>query len=176
MKKKQIAKCFKVIALSGILLLSVGCAQDTNEESESVQNIRAVLKKEFNGPSKELGDVIDHGKNKTKFERFGKYLEKNFKPYLSEGYYENYVISTVSAFRFLRAAHPEYKLKTEDIEIKESETTEGSYSFSVDVSYTKKGSNDSETIEARGIMNTNEEGEITRIEYINFVDLLTTFD
>ncbi|KGX85102.1 hypothetical protein [Pontibacillus marinus] len=185
---KRITKHFKSIALSGILLFSVGCT-DSNEESksvnpqeesESVQNIRSILQEELNGPNEELDSIWDglhsaeFGSEKYKeyFEKRGEYIKEHFKPYVSKRFYEAYAIKSNMANRFLRDAYRNgYELNVEDIMIKESETTENSYNFTVDVSYVKDGNNDPQTIQVKGLMNTNEEGKVVRIHLHNSSEL-----
>lgn len=172
---EKLTKYFKPIALIGILLLSVGCIEKSKEDSESIKNIRAILQKEFNGPSRDQEKILYPHEDLEKYvKRLSEYNKENLKPYLSERFFEHYVKAN-GALRFLRAAYPDYELKAEDITIKESERTENSYSFTVQVSYTKNGSNDSKTLNASGIINTNEEGKIVRIhhhDYLEFYEAL----
>jgi len=179
MNFNKFAKYFRPVAVLGILLLSVGCTEESSKEttktteSESVQNIRAVLNEQLNGPDEELQKITE-GLGSGDIEKFSKkrseYLEENFKPYVSDRFYENYVIKQNMAYSFIVFANG--KVKVEDISIEESESTENSFNFTADVSYMKHG--ERKTINASGIMNTNEEGKVVRILYHNPSELKNT--
>jgi len=182
MNMKTVTKYFKPIALSGMLLLSVGCTEDSSEEttktteSESVQNIQAVLNEEFNGPDEELEEIWDglysDGVDKEKFKKYAKkysdYIEENIQPHYNVTNEEDDNPLIGQAYNYLRHADAfNYELRVEGTTIEKSERNKNSYNFTVNVSYSKNETDDSKTVHIRGLMNTNEEGKITRDIYHN---------
>ncbi|MFK3959213.1 hypothetical protein [Guptibacillus hwajinpoensis] len=174
----DIKKFFKPLLLLGILLLSMGCTNSedagTNAaKSESEQNIRAILQKLFTGPNGEQKQLIEgsNGDLEEYANQLSEYYQENFKPYLSERSFENYIVNGNGAWRFLRMAHPDYKLKVNDINVEENDNY---YSFTVKVSYTK--SNESKTVNVKGHAQTNEEDKVTSIQFINPEDLRTVLN
>jgi len=181
---KKIAKYLKLVVLSGILLLSVGCTDSGEEgvnasESESVQNIRAVLQEKFDGPNEELGKIWDgispEPFDKEQFKKYAKKLDEYYDENVIPLYFERADEGAIkgAALSHLNRAHSNgYELEVKDITIEESETTENSFNYTVEIAYTKDKSNDSKTINLRGLINTNEEGKIVKIRYHNQGELL----
>ncbi|ARI75681.1 immunoglobulin domain-containing family protein [Halobacillus mangrovi] len=163
----EIKKHLKPLLVLGILLLSVGCtnSEETGthaDENDSEQNIRSFLNELLNGPSEEQEQLLkgpgSEGDLKEFTEKLGEYKVKHIKPYLS--------VETNGTFHFLRIAQEnDYELKVEDITLEERESY---YKFTVNVSYTHNKRNESKTMNAKGHAQTNEEGKITSIQYINF--------
>lgn len=170
----EIKKHFKPLLLLGILLLSVGCtnSEETGthaEGNDSEQNIRSFLSELLNGPSEEQEQLIkgpgSEGDLKKFTEKLGEYKVEHVKPYLSERFFEE-LLNTNGTFNFLRIAQGnDYELKVEDITLEERENY---YNFTVKVSYTNNKSNESKTMNVKGHAQTNEEGKVTSIQYINF--------
>jgi len=179
MNMKKVTKYFKPIALSGMLLLSVGCTYDTDEETtktttdKSIQNIRGALQEQFNGPNEELeklwakmfkGSTEDYEKN---HDRFYEYARDHVKSFYESARDE---ASLIREYQYLRAAEfNDYKLQVEKITIEDSETN--TYDFTVDVTYTKDGKDNANTKEIRGFMSTNENGRIVSNTYHNGKEL-----
>ncbi len=153
------------------MLLAVGCTnsdasgKENEIQDKSKQNIQTVLKNIFTGPTEEQVKALYSGKQ----ELFSEYHQENFKPYLSDRFYENFV-NGVGAFMYVNAANPDYVLEVNDIKIEEGENY---YEFNVKVSWTNKQSDESETLNVKGHAQTNEEGKVTSIKYINPEELLT---
>jgi len=154
---------------------SESSAEETKEkdnESESKQNIRAALESMFNGPTEKLEIALDGMENegfgsedfKTHLSDYAEYFEQHYKPYVSESFYEASFIDTSDASYYLKAAHPDDQLKTEGITI---EDKEGYYKFLMDVSYMNNKSGKNNTVEIRGHAQTNEEGKVNSIQFIN---------
>ncbi|MGP4077390.1 hypothetical protein [Halobacillus sp. K22] len=146
--------------------------EENSEGSESKQNIRTVLQNIFNGPNEKQEKIFSSselGKEKS-LEKLVEFREENIKPYVSENLYEG-MINTNGATIPLRMAHPDYKLKTEDIMI---EAQENYYKFTVKVTYTNNKNDDSTTMEVRGHAQTNEEGKVSSINYNNLEELLSS--
>jgi len=172
---KKIAKYFRLTALIGILLLSLGCTEDSNEESISVgknsaENIRALLQEKFNGPNEKLGKIWDglnpnNPKKQQKYEKkLDEYIEENIEPYYSERLYDPR--TATYPYRHLHSAHKSgYELKVEDITIRESEDSKDSYDFTVVLK--KFGGSDNKTITLQGAIKMNEEGKIIEFSYSN---------
>ncbi|ASF39099.1 hypothetical protein CEH05_08210 [Halobacillus halophilus] len=146
------------------------------EESESKSNIRTVLQNVFNGPNEKLEKALI-GMGNTEFgsedynnhfKKINEYFEERIEPYASERFYESFVINDSGALRYLRAAHPDFTLKTEGIMI---ENKNSYYKFSMEVSYNNNKSGESKTMEVRGQAQTNEAGKVTSINYINVDEL-----
>ena len=154
---------------------SESSAEETKEkdnESESKQNIRAALESMFNGPTEKLEIALEGMENegfgsedfKKHLSDYAEYFEQHYKPYVSDSFYEASFIDSPDASYYLKAAHPDAQLKTEGITIEEKE---GYYKFSMDVSYTNNKSGASKTVEIRGHAQTNEEGNVSSINFIN---------
>lgn len=164
------------LLLLGILLLAVGCSNsdEAGEENEaqdkSEQNIRSVLKNVFTGPTEEQEKMLSFQEDiEKKSEMLSEYHQEKFRPYLSEGFYDNFV-RTSEAFMYVNAALPDYVLELHDIKIDKSENY---YEFNVNVVATKKQSDESETFNVKGHAQTNEEGKVTSIKYINSEEILS---
>lgn len=169
----DIKKFLKPLLLLGILLLSMGCTNSEDAgsnavKSESEQNIRVVLQKLFTGPNDEQKQIIEgpNGDLEEYASQLSEYDQENFKPYLSERYFEDYIVNSSGAWRFVRMADPDYKLKVNEINTEENDNY---YSFTVKVSYTS--SNESKTVNVKGHAQTNEEDKVTSIQFINPEDL-----
>lgn len=174
----DIKKYFKPLLLLGVLLLSIGCtnsedAGNNAAKSESEQNIREVLQKLLTGPNDEQKQIIEgsNGDLEEYANQLSEYYQENFKPYLSERSFENYIVNGNGAWRFVRMAHPNYKLKVNDIDVEEKDNY---YSFIVEVSYIS--SNESKTVNVKGHAQTNEEDKVTSIQFINSEDLRTVLN
>lgn len=176
---KNAKKYFKLLFLLGILLLSVGCTTSeetgTNTEgSESEQNIRTFLQKLLTGPDEEQEKLLTGpDENVEKYvKRLAEYHNENFKPYLSEQFFESF-LDTNGPLLFLQMAHPDNELEVENITFDESEDY---YTFTVKVAYSDKGSNESKTMNIKGNAQTNEEDEVTSVHYINAEELRTALN
>ena len=168
--------------LMGSLLLAVGCTnfeetgntyEGSEKESkpkieEAEQNVRTVLENIFTGPNEEQEKVIHSNGD---IEEFGEYLtdyqQENFKPYMSNDFYESHILKLNGGTRFLLAAYPKYMLEVDEITLEETEAKEGDYDFNVKVTYTNKENEESETMTVEGTASTNEEAKITSIRYMN---------
>ncbi|MGP4070164.1 hypothetical protein [Halobacillus sp. B29] len=189
-------KYFKFVVWFSLLFLAIGCSnsssnssssgaennstsessaeenKENDDESESKQNIRAALESMFNGPNKKLQTALDGMANKEfgseayqkHLSDYAEYFEQQYKPNVSDSFYEASFIETPDASYYLKAAHPENQLKTEGITI---EDQEGYYKFSMDVSYTTNKSGENKTVEIRGHAQTDEEGKVSSINFIN---------
>ncbi|WP_079529536.1 hypothetical protein [Halobacillus hunanensis] len=127
----------------------------------------------FTGPNTEQERMLDY--SNEDYEKFAKSVSeyrKTFKPYLSENFFESFV-NLAGPLRFLTMAHPNYELKVDDIKIEEKENY---YEFTVKVSYTNSKSNQSKTKKVKGHAQTNEEGKVTSINYINAEEFRTALD
>ncbi|MYL65159.1 hypothetical protein GLW07_17515 [Bacillus hwajinpoensis] len=180
---KKMKKFFLPFMILGILLLAVGCAnsEETGNSSggsepkvdkskEAQENIKTVLENTFTGPNNEQQEILFKGADEDieKYaEKLTEYREKNFKPYMSERFYENGIVNTNGAIGFLVIAYPKYILTVDDITLEEREAKEGDYDFNVKVTYTNKENEESETMNVEGTASTNDEGKITSIRYLH---------
>ncbi|SDJ71946.1 hypothetical protein [Salimicrobium halophilum] len=151
------------------LLLAVGCtnaeengASADESENSAEENTQTVLEHIFTGPGEEHEDLFSSDAQ-TKGERLSEYYRENFKPYMSDRFYEGFVNSN-GALMFLQQAHPNYKLEPEEIALEEDK---GDYGFTVTLAYMNTENEKTETMEIKGKADTNEEGELTSINYIN---------
>ncbi|MGR9049691.1 hypothetical protein ACQ4XT_13780 [Halobacillus faecis] len=177
---ETIKKYLKPLFLVGILLLSVGCTNSEDAETNaevngSEENIRTILEHTFTGPDEEQEKIINgyDGDTEKLAKALSDYNEEHFKPYMSERFYENYAVNTNGGMTFLRMAYPDNQLEVEDIELEEKDDY---YTFTMDVSYTNNNSNKSETMEVRGNAQTNEEDKLTSVEFNNLEDIRTTLE
>ncbi|WLR59028.1 hypothetical protein [Guptibacillus hwajinpoensis] len=183
----KMKKFFLPFMMLGILLLAVGCANseetDTSSNSsesnqnessdnskEAQENIKIVLENTFTGPDDEQQEIIFRGEDEGIEEfadKLSEYQEENFKPYVSERYYENGIVKTNGAIGFLVVASPKYILNVDEVTLEDREAKEGDYNFNVSITYTNKENDKSETMNVEGTASTNEEGKITSIRYLN---------
>ncbi|WP_226577378.1 hypothetical protein [Halobacillus litoralis] len=135
------------------------------EESERIRNIRAVLQNLFNGPDGKQEKLLEGsgGDLKNYADMLKEYNKKNFKPYLSDRFYEAFVREN-EAFTFLKIAHPDYELKAEEITFEESDELPNSYNFAVKVSI----SDGSKMTNVKGAIDTDVLGNVIGIHYYNF--------
>lgn len=99
---------------------------------------------------------------------------EHFKPYLSDRFFESYIVNSNMALSFLRLAHPDYEVKVDEIEIEEKENY---YTFTVDLSYTHNKSNKTNTMNVKGNVQTNEDDKLTSIQYSSdFEDIRTALE
>lgn len=149
-------------------------------KSESKQNIRAALEGVLNGPNEDLKEAME-GMNKHNddmqsedykkhFADFSDYYKENFKPYVTDRLYKSSNTSELSSF--IERVHPGGKLETENLSMEEKE---GYYDFSLDITYTDTQSGESETTELRGHAQTNDEGKVSSIKFINLQDVPRLF-
>ncbi len=179
---KKIKKFFLSFMILAILLAAVGCAnsEETGNSSggsepkvdkskEAQENIKTVLENTFTGPNNEQQEILFKGADED-IEKYAEtltdYREENFKPYVSDDFYDNDIVKLSGGIRFLQAAHPNYMLKVEEVALEEDDK-EGEYDFKVKVTYTKKENDESETMDVEGTASTNEEGDVKDIRYIN---------
>ncbi|MFD1019596.1 hypothetical protein [Thalassobacillus hwangdonensis] len=159
--------------MTAMFLLTGGCAENSNEESVSEQNIRTFLQSMLNGPDEEFIEAMNFQDKDFEMaaKRYAEYKIEHFKPYLSDRFFENFVGKSLMATEFLRMAHPEYKLEVEEIELEVRDEEKNSYNFTVKVTYTNIESNESDTVDFRGIADANDEGKITGVHYYNSEEL-----
>ncbi|MCA0970672.1 hypothetical protein LCM20_08740 [Halobacillus litoralis] len=157
---------------------------DSTESTEdaSEENIRTVLQNLLTGPDNQLQEANEsfESADEENFEQAAEkrvqYYKEKFKPYMSERLFENFMNTNGGEVFLLTAYRNDYQIKAETITFEESEETEGSYNFTVEASYKKGESSESETVEVRGLINTNDEGKVTRVHYYNPEDLRSALE
>ncbi|WP_270181776.1 hypothetical protein [Alkalihalobacillus sp. CinArs1] len=164
--------------LIAVLVFTIGCSTiggDNLKENASEQNVRTVLQKQFNGPDEEQEKLITSydGDLETYATILSEYNKEHFKPYMSERYYENYIVKNNGSLMFLRMAHPNHVLKVRELTIKENEDKDA-FDFTVNV--TTATNSESKPLSVEGTAHTNEDGKITSIHYLNIEDIRTTLD
>ncbi|WP_281975635.1 hypothetical protein [Halobacillus litoralis] len=115
------------------------------------------------GPDEDMEEYVN---------RLAEYNDENFKPYLSEQFFESF-LDTNGPLMFIRMAHPNYELEVENITLEKSENN---YNFTVEVAYTNKESNESKTMNVNGNAQTNEEDEVTSVHYMHPEELRTALN
>ena len=178
----KLNKYFMPLMLLGILLLAVGCTnpeetgnssegsenESVDKSKEAQENVKTVLENLLNGPNEEQEKILNHGEDVEEYsENLTDYQDENFKPYMSDNFYESYIIKLNGAIDFLHVAYPVYMMKVDEIILEEREAKEGDYEFDVKVVYTNKENDESETMTLEGTASTNQEGKITSIRYMN---------
>ncbi|SIS66831.1 hypothetical protein [Salimicrobium salexigens] len=170
---KKSIKYLKLLMFLGILLLAVGCSNsgetdnnsngnDEESQSKGEENVQAVLENLFTGPSEEQEELMT-GNVENLGEKLNEYRQENFEPHLSESFFEKFV-NTNGPLMFLLIAQPNYVMEVEEIVIEEDGSD---YNFTVTVAYTDQESEETKTIDVEGTAYTNEQGELTSIEYMN---------
>ncbi|WP_181350332.1 hypothetical protein [Thalassobacillus sp. CUG 92003] len=186
---EKLTKYLKPLMLVGFLLIAAGCSDSeetgnssdgeentteqenegengTEAEGKTEENVRTVLEHVFTGPNESHEELFSDD-FETKAEKITEYNKENFEPYMSENFFDSF-INTNGALIFLQSAHPDYIMEVDEINLGEDE---GDYSFIVTVAYTNTESDETETMDVEGHIQTNEDGMLTSINYKNAEDL-----
>ncbi|WP_079529260.1 hypothetical protein [Halobacillus hunanensis] len=180
MNESNVSRIFKAFLLSGIFLLIVGCSSSdtskTTPQDENITTIETVLEHQFTGPDQKLIELLDdpnnqtiigkegdNGSSETKPTELDLYLEETYKSYFTEDMYDKFIGSYALGYH-TAAYNNGYQLEVKNIDIKQNDTTENAYDFTVNVQYQKENSQEM-TFEVTGRAHIYEEGKISNIDF-----------
>ncbi|MFD2924303.1 hypothetical protein [Halobacillus naozhouensis] len=178
MKESNAFRIVKTFLLSGILVLMVGCSSSdtlkTEPQDENITTIKTVLEHQFTAPDPELIELLedpnnqtiigkegDKGASETKPTELDLYLEETYKSYFTRDMYNKFIGTYALGYHTV-SYNNGYQLEVKNIEIKQNDTTNNAYGFTVDVQYQKEN-NPKMTSEVTGRAHIYEEGKISNI-------------
>ncbi|VXC34481.1 conserved hypothetical protein [Bacillus sp. 349Y] len=142
----------------------------TNQSASHEEDVKEVLEKIFTGPDDELKSLMDQedryieeGNSEEYFDLFLSYYKDLFRPYMSPDTIEQYVNEGKITFPYY-AYSSGYKLKAEKIVVKENETVQGSFTFTVKVVYSRDG-DELGTVDLPGDITVSDQGLIESIRF-----------
>ncbi|GLI85059.1 hypothetical protein ANABIO32_27790 [Rossellomorea marisflavi] len=155
-----------ILAGGYLLLNTVMTDQTASQEGE----VKEVLERIFTGPDDELASLmeqedryIEEGTSEEYFDLFLSYYKDLFRPYMSPDTIEQYVNEGKITFPYY-AYSSGYKLKAEKIVVKENETVQGSFTFTVKVVYSRDGDVRG-TVDLSGDITVNDQGLVESIRF-----------
>ncbi|MGX1265892.1 hypothetical protein RKD55_003696 [Rossellomorea marisflavi] len=142
----------------------------TNQSASHEEAVKEVLEKIFTGPDDELKSLMDQenryieeGNSEEYFDLFLSYYKDLFRPYMSPVTIEQYVNEGKITFPYY-AYSSGCKLKAEKIVVKENETVQGSFTFTVKVVYSRDG-DERGTVDLSGDITVNDQGLVESIRF-----------
>jgi hypothetical protein len=159
--KKQKYKFFTAVIFTLMLLMLVGCSEntETKTQDENIQTMEYVLQNALTGPNEELRQIIE----KEELESLAKYEEDLYKEYFAN---DTSYLEFVNVYTTTLMIHPirnHYNLKVKNIEFEKTESKEIIYNFTVELQYQKEGSKETEVKTITGQANLNEDHKIEDI-------------
>lgn len=155
-----------ILAGGNLLLNTVMTDQTASREGE----VKEVLERIFTGPDDELASLmeqedryIEEGNSEEYFDLFLSYYKDLFRPYMSPDTIEQYLNEGKITFPYY-AYSSGYKLKDEKIVVKENETVQGSFTFTVKVVYSRDG-DERGTVDLSGDITVNDQGLVESIRF-----------
>ncbi len=155
-----------ILAGGNLLLNTVMTDQTASQEAE----VKEVLERIFTGPDDELESLmeqedryIEEGNSEEYFDLFLSYYKDLFRPYMSPDTIEQYVNEGKITFPYY-AYSSGCKLKAEKIVVKENETVQGSFTFTVKVVYTRDG-DERGKVDLSGDITVNDQGLVESIRF-----------
>ncbi|MYL19618.1 DUF4367 domain-containing protein [Halobacillus litoralis] len=162
----------KVIFIFVVVFVTAGCASSqssgdlSEEKSTTKDDIDQVLTHLFSGPGEEVKEHYENGR----YDEINTYYTDKFKPYFTEDYMNRAMKTNLLTSYHQRAFRSNVKMEVENRDIQQSDVqTDYIFDYQVNVS-------NGETAEVRGRVNTNEDGEITRIYFTEGQALVHAFD
>ncbi|MGV3465481.1 MAG: hypothetical protein ACO1OT_09335 [Heyndrickxia sp.] len=144
-------------------------SQDTKSNEKTV---RTYLEYEFTGPNDEFKKALDkfYKDEKPDPSLYDEYLEKYYKPMVTDNVYDQIINANLSAY-YIRCAYSYgYQLKPTLIDIQKANSENTAFSFKVEVEYSKDGKTNKATV--TGYINFNDKGKISAIRDIDDDDFV----
>ncbi|WP_027954615.1 hypothetical protein [Halobacillus kuroshimensis] len=150
----------KVSIVFAVLFFTAGCTSsqsslDHEENNTTKDDVSKVLTQLFTGPGEEVKELYEEGS----YEKVHAYYTEQFAPYLTEDYMDQAMQTNLLTRYHQQAYSSEVKMEVENKDIQQSDVETG-YIFDYQVNV-----DNGETADVRGRVNTNEDGEITRIYF-----------
>ncbi|WP_273853526.1 DUF4367 domain-containing protein [Guptibacillus spartinae] len=163
----------KILLIAIMLIVTAGCAsnqsasENTKEENTPKDDVTTVLNQIFSGPDEELAQLY----KEEEYEEVSNYYINNFKPYFTEDYMEHAMNTNLLNSFHLKAFGKGVEMSIGKINVEQSEDTATAYDFDIQVNVSN-----GQTADVSGRVNTNEEGKITQIRYMDPQSLSYAFD
>ncbi|WP_406944095.1 DUF4367 domain-containing protein [Halobacillus sp. SY10] len=164
-------KKFLFIAIT--LFITAGCAstqssgENTEQENTTEDDVTKVLEQIFSGPEKELAQLYEEENH----EGISNYYMDQFEPYFTEEFMTQAVDTNLLSSFHQKAYGNDAHMEIGNMSVEQSEETDTAYNFEMQILISN-----GETADVSGRVNTNEEGEVTRIHYNDIQTLLHAFD
>ena len=154
-----------------------GEAQENSAADENKEAIQTVIEKEFNGPDKKYRELWEAAmafqtdemdeeeynafQETPEYQELLNYMEETYAPYFTANAYETFSKTGAFAYSF---SEKDYTLKTDDLEITQSENEPTLYNFTFDVNYeNESGETGVYSFEGNSIVP--EKGKIGKIQF-----------
>ncbi|ASF39052.1 DUF4367 domain-containing protein [Halobacillus halophilus] len=163
----------KLLLMAITLLIAAGCTsnqsseEETKEESTAKNDVKKVLEQIFSGPDQELTQFYEDYNH----EEISNYYMDQFEPYFTETYMDEAMKTNLVSSFHQKAYGNEVKMDIGSMSIEQSEDKETAYDFNTQIDVSN-----GQSAKVSGRVNTNEEGKITRIHYMDPQPLLHAFD
>ncbi|WP_163527285.1 DUF4367 domain-containing protein [Halobacillus ihumii] len=163
----------KIIFIAITIFITAGCTstqssgEDTKKENTTKDDVTKVLEQMFSGPDEELTQLYE----KDNYEEIINYYMTQFEPYFTEEYMDHAVKTNLLNSFHQKAYGNDVNMDIGNMSIEQSEDTKNAYDFEIQVDVSNGQSAD-----VSGRVNTNEEGKITQIRYIDIKSLSNAFD
>ncbi|MFC7319787.1 DUF4367 domain-containing protein [Halobacillus campisalis] len=163
----------KILCLAMTLFVTAGCSstqssvENTTEENTTKDDVTTVVEQTFSGPDEELTQFYEE----DNYEQISTYYMERFEPFFTEDSMENAVNTNLLNSFHQKAYGNDVNMEIGEMSVEEKEDTAGAYDFEMQINVSN-----GQKAEVRGRVNTNEEGKITRIRYLDVQPLLNAFD
>ncbi|SFG62226.1 protein of unknown function [Halobacillus alkaliphilus] len=163
----------KLLFMAITLFIAAGCSstqssgEDTKGESTAKDDVKKVLEQIFSGPDKEVTQFYEDNNH----EEISNYYKKQFEPYFTEKYMDQAMKTNLVSSFHQKAYGNEVKMDIVSMSIEQSEDKATAYDFNTQIDVSN-----GQSANISGRVNTNEEGKITRIHYMDPQPLLHAFD
>lgn len=163
----------KMTTLAVVLLLAVGCAsdpsagEDTEEKPTTKEKVTEMLEKMFSGPDEALTKLFDQSDH----EGLVNYYEEQFGGYMTDERMEDAMNTNLFTSFHQKAYSNDVKMDIKKLDVEESGDVEGAYDFDIQINISN-----GETAGIKGRVNTDEEGNVTRVHFSDGQPLLHAFD
>ena len=180
--KLSFKNTISTLLLVFIFLIVAGCsqsgeAQENSAADENKEAIQTVIEKEFNGPDKKYRELWEAAmafqtdemdeeeynafQETPEYQELLNYMEETYAPYFTANAYETFSKTGAFAYSF---SEKDYALKTDDLEITQSENEPTLYNFTFDVNYeNESGETGVYSFEGNSIVP--EKGKIGKIQF-----------
>jgi|GEM_PF-6442550 len=163
----------KLLFMAITLLIAAGCtstqssSENTKEESTAKDDVKIVLEQIFSGPDKELTQFYEEHNQ----EEISNYYKDQFEPYFTEKYMDQAMKTNLVSSFHQKAYGNEVKMDIGSMSVEQSEEKDTAYDFNTQIDVSN-----GQSAKVSGRVNTNEQGKITRIHYMDPQPLLHAFD
>ncbi|MCA1011629.1 DUF4367 domain-containing protein [Halobacillus halophilus] len=163
----------KLLFMALTLLIAAGCTsthssgENTKEQSKVQEDVEKVLEHIFTGPDQELSQFYEEHNQ----EEISNYYKDQFEPYFTEKYMDEAMKTNLVSSFHQKAYGNEVKMDINSMSVEQSEDKDTAYDFDTQIDVSN-----GQSAKVRGRVNTNEQGKITRIHYVDPQPLLHAFD